>query len=87
MVNSKERMLLFVVLFLTFVGLYKDTDISHVLIYVCFTDVGFELTLKVNGAVCVAGKGVKKKSYKSVIFWKTESRIFQLQCHLFLPAY
>lgn len=60
MVNSKEQMLLFVVLFLTFIGLYEDTDTSHVLIYLCFTDVVFELTLKVDGAVCVAGKGGKK---------------------------
>lgn len=54
-------MLLFVVLFLILIGLYKDIDISHVLTYLCFTDLVFEFTLKVNGAICIAGKGVKKK--------------------------
>jgi len=59
MVNSKEQILFFVLLFLIFNGFYKDTDVNHVLIYLYFTDVVFELTLKVNRAICITGKGVQ----------------------------
>lgn len=64
MLNGKEQMFFFLSLFLIFIGLYKDncnyTDINHVLIYLCFTAVVSELTLKVNSTICSSGRGIQK---------------------------
>lgn len=60
--NSKVQMLLFVLLFLFFYLAVQrhcnHTDISHVLIYLWFTAVVFELTLKVSRATCIPVKEV-----------------------------
>lgn len=72
--NSKEQLLFFVLLFLIFYWVVQrscnHTDISHVLIYLCFTAVVFELALKVNGAICITGKGVQKSLQISNILEK-----------------